>query len=48
MGGISAMGAVDHVTSRFNYEWLAGVLVVFFAFIPFFAVTELGGALERE
>ena len=33
------MGAVDEVMNRFNYEWLAGALVVFFAFIGFDAVS---------
>jgi hypothetical protein len=35
------MGAVDELMSRYNYEWLAGALVVFISFIPFFAVREL-------
>jgi hypothetical protein len=39
------MGAVDEVMSGFNYEWLARAMVVFFAFIPFFMVRELGGVL---
>ncbi len=39
--GRGAMGALDDVMNQFNYEWLAGGLVVFFAFIPFFAVREL-------
>ena len=43
--GIGPMGAVDELMSRFNYEWLAGALVVFFAFIPFFAVGELSQVL---
>jgi len=39
--GIGPMGAVDKLMSQFNHEWLAGALVVFFAFIPFFALREL-------
>jgi hypothetical protein len=39
--GIGPMEAVDELMSGFNYEWLARALVVFFAFIPFFAVREL-------
>jgi hypothetical protein len=39
--GRGLMGAVGEVVSGFNYEWLAGALVVFFAFMPFFAVREL-------
>ncbi len=39
--GRGPMGAFDELMSRFNYEWLAGSLVVFFSFIPFFAVREL-------
>ena len=41
MGGLGSMGAVDDVVSRFNYEWLSRALVVFFAFLPLFAVREL-------
>ena len=41
IGGLGPMGAVDEVMSRFNYEWLSRALVIFFAFIPFFAVREL-------
>jgi len=35
------MEAVNELMGQLNYEWLAGCLVVFFAFIPFFAVREL-------
>lgn len=45
VGGLDLMGAVDEVISGFNYEWLSRVLVVFFAFIPFFMVRELGRVL---
>ena len=41
IGGLGPMGAVDGVMSRFNYEWLSRALVVFFAFLPLFAVREL-------
>ncbi len=33
--------ALAGVVGRFDYEWLAGALVVLFAFIPFFAMREL-------
>ena len=41
MSGLGSIGAVDDVVSRFNYEWLSRALVVFFAFLPLFAVGEL-------
>jgi len=41
IGGLGPMEAVDGVMSRFNYEWLSRALVVFFAFLPLFAVREL-------
>jgi hypothetical protein len=41
MHGIGLTQAVDDLMSQFNYESLAGGLVVFFAFIPFFAIREL-------
>ena len=41
IGGLGPSGAVHEVMSRFNYEWLSRALVIFFAFIPFFAVREL-------
>ena len=41
IGGLGPMGAVDGVLGRFNYEWLSRALVVFFAFLPLFAVGEL-------
>ena len=41
IGGLGPMGAVDELMTRFNYEWLSRALVVFFAFIPLFAVREL-------
>lgn len=39
--GKGAVAGADGLMSRFNYEWFAGALIVFFAFIPFFAVREL-------
>ncbi len=39
--GIGWEGAVEKLMSGYNYEWLGGALVVFFAFIPFFAYREL-------
>ena len=41
------MEAVDGVMSRFNYEWLSRALVVFFAFLPLFAVRELRRVLGK-
>src|SRR5687767_7720594 len=41
IGGFGTMVAVDDVMTRFNYEWLSRALVIFFSFIPFFAVREL-------
>ena len=46
--GLGPMGAVDEVMSRFHYEWLSRALVLFFAFIPFFAVRELRRVLGEE
>jgi hypothetical protein len=45
IGGLGPTGAMDKVISRLNYEWLSGVLLVFFAFIPFFGIKELGRVL---
>ena len=47
MGGLGSMGAVDDIVSRFNYEWLSRALVIFFAFLPFFAVGELRRVLGK-
>jgi hypothetical protein len=41
INGLGPMGAVDHLMTRFHYEWLSRALVIFFAFIPLFAVREL-------
>ena len=41
LGGLGPMEATDEVMRGFNYEWLSRALVIFFAFIPFFAVREL-------
>jgi hypothetical protein len=41
LGGRGLTEAIDEVMSKFDYEWFAGALVVFFAFIPFFAAIEL-------
>jgi hypothetical protein len=38
-------GAVEELMSQYTYEWLALALVVFFTFIPFFAVRELSWVL---
>jgi hypothetical protein len=47
LGGLGSIGAVDDVVSRFNYEWLSRALVVFFAFLPLFAVGELRRVLGK-
>jgi hypothetical protein len=41
IGGLGPKGAVEDVMNRFNYEWLSRALVIFFAFVPLFAVREL-------
>lgn len=38
---------IDEFMKQFNYEWLAGGIVVFFTFIPFFAVRELNQVLGK-
>ena len=48
IGGLGPMGAVDHLMSRFNYEWFSRALVIFFAFIPLFAVRELRRVLGER
>ena len=48
LGGLGSTGAADEVISRFNYEWLSKVLVIFFAFIPLFAVGELRRVLGNS
>ena len=47
IGGLGLTGAVDEVMTRFNYEWLSRALVIFFAFLPLFAVGELRRVLGR-
>ena len=47
LGGLGPMEAVDEVMRRFNYEWLSRALVIFFAFLPLFAVGELRRVLGR-
>jgi hypothetical protein len=48
LGGLGPMGAVDEVMTRFNYEWLSRALVIFFAFLPLFAVGELRRVLGEK
>ena len=48
IGGLGPMGAVDEVMSRFHYEWLSRALVLFFAFIPLFALRELRRVLGED
>ncbi len=43
--GIGLAGGIDEIISKGKYELLAGFLVVFFAFVPFFAFKELGRLL---
>jgi len=40
--GASSMEALMELMNHLNYEWLAQAVVVFFFFIPFCAVRELG------
>ena len=47
IGGSGSTGVVADVVSQFNYEWLSRALVVFFAFLPFFAVGELRRVLGK-
>jgi hypothetical protein len=46
--GMGPTGAVDELVNRYNYQWFAGALVVFFMFIPFFAVRELRQVLGER
>ena len=46
--GMGPMGAVDKLVNRYNYEWFAGALVVFFVFIPFFGLRELRRVLGER
>jgi hypothetical protein len=41
IGGLILMGSVDALIPRFHFEWLSRALVIFFAFIPLFAMREL-------
>jgi hypothetical protein len=43
--GKGLTGAIEELMSQYTYEWLAEALVVFFTFIPFFAVRELSRVL---
>jgi hypothetical protein len=43
--GKGLAGGFDELMSRGRYELLSNFLVVFFAFIPFFAIKELGRVL---
>jgi len=45
--GKGLAGALDHLLSEGMHEFLAKCLVVFFAFIPFFASRELGRVLGK-
>ncbi len=44
-GGKGLLEALDHLLTVFNYEWLAQLFIVFFVFIPFFGIRELGNIL---
>ena len=48
LGRSDPMGAVNEVMTRFNYEWLSRALVIFFAFLPLFAVGELRRVLGND
>jgi len=39
--GRAAVEAIRELMSKFNYEWLASALVIFFFFLPFRALREL-------
>jgi len=43
--GKGLAGGLDELMSKGKYELLAGCMVIFFAFIPFFAFKELGRVL---
>jgi len=45
--GKGLAGALDHLLSEGTHEFFAKCLVVFFAFIPFFAFKELGRMLGK-
>jgi hypothetical protein len=45
--GHGLSGAVHEMLLDFNYERLAGLLVMFFAFVPFFGVRELNRVLGK-
>ncbi len=45
--GKGMAGALDYLLGEGTHEFFAGLLVVFFAFIPFFAFKELGRVLGR-
>jgi hypothetical protein len=47
ISGKGPAGAIDDFISQFNYELFAGGLVVFLAFIPFFAIRELNSVLGK-
>jgi hypothetical protein len=46
--GRSSMETIAELMSKFNYIWLADGIVVFFSFIPFFAVRELSQVFGEE
>jgi hypothetical protein len=46
--GKGLMGGIDEMIAKGWYEILAGLLVVISAFIPFFAIKQLGRVLGRE
>jgi hypothetical protein len=45
--GKDLAGAAAGLAGRFDYEWFAGALVVFFALVPFFAVRQLSAVLGK-
>lgn len=46
--GEGLSGALGELFRHYNYEWLSGMLVVFFAFLPFFAFRELRDILGER
>lgn len=41
-------GAVDELSRHFTNIWIGGVIIVFVAFLPFFAIKELSRVLGSE
>lgn len=46
--GLNPAGAIHELVNRYNLEWLSGALVIFCAFMPFFAARELGRVFGKD